>query len=551
MRGTLAWDACEDLSLELKVETGGFDMIGRPQMIGKASDTAIALYRTVYPDFQPGFNYERSMANIRGTGKRRGEYDNTDSQVYQLTADYQLGGHSLRSITAFTEYDFRLYKDADYSPLETQAQLREEWHEQFSQEFLFMSAPGGTLEYKLGLFYQDTDLHHHEEIDVSLSNLGAAGLPLPPLDASTNHTFKQQGESWSGFAELTWNVSDRFRATAGLRESHDNKTMTNTTFVGEYQNPVEADPFLCDAYANALNFIKCFTFDENTPGFDNQRSERHTTGSLALQYDIDPAVMAYLTVSNGYKGGGYDESNRLASVDNEEFGDETVQSAELGLKAELLDRRMRLNLATHYSEYDDMQVSTFDGNSSFVVGNASQSRVRGVESDLEFAWSEALRLTGAVSYLDAHYTAFPDAACNAQQDAAWEGEGPCKQSLAGAPLQFAPQWSAMLAAQYTASLSGGWDLQMNLTTTFSDDYEVANDLDENLRVDAYWKADARVGLYSGDGRWMLALLAKNITDEKVLAWGNDVPLGSVGFANTYHMQIDPPRSYELQLRYSL
>lgn len=549
-RGSLLWHATPDLSLTLKVEKGEFDVVGRPQMIGKASDTAISLYRTAYPDFDPDFNFERSMANLQGPGRRQGEYDETDSNIYQLTIDYQLDEHTLRSVTAYTDYSFELFKDADYSPLEITAQTRREEHKQLSQEFVLLSPTGQTMEYKFGLFFQDTDLEHHEEVDISLSNLGAAGLPVPPLDGSSNHTFTQEGESWSAFAELTWNVSDQFRTIVGIRQSYDEKVMTNTTFMGEFQNPTEPDAFLCQVYSDALGFIKCFTFDENTPNFDNRRTEQHTSGSIALQYDFDSSMMAYLNLSNGYKGGGYDESNRLASVENEEFDDETVESLEIGLKADLLDRRLRLNLAAFYSEYDNMQVSTFDGNSSFVVGNASESRVQGAEGDLEFAWTDSITVNAAFSYLDAEYTSFPNAACNAEQEATWSENGPCRQDLSGAPLQFAPEWSASFSAEYTRSLTEFWDLQVNATANFMDDYEVANDLDKNLRVGSYWKMDARVALHSSDGHWMLALLGKNLTDEKVLAWGNDVPFGSLGFAETYHMQIDPPRSFEIQARYN-
>lgn len=548
-RGTLIWDATDNLSITLKAESGEFDVTGRQQLISKASDTAIALYQTADPNFQPGFEYERSVANPSGPNGREGEYDHTNSEIYQLDIDYQWGGHSIRSTTAFTEYDFFMYKDADYGPLEVTPQIRDEQHKQFSQEFLLTSPVGGAVEYLAGLYYQSAELVHHEEVDVSLSNLVAAGLPLPPYDASTNHTFTQDSKSWSSFTQLTWHITEDFRTIFGVRYSYDEKEMTNVTFVGEFQNPTESDPFLCAVYGNALNFIKCATFNENTPNFDPKREESHVTGNITFQYDVSPEIMSYLTLSNGYKGGGYDESNRMASVDNAEFEDETVESIELGAKMDLYSGKMRLNLATFYSQYDDVQVSTFDGNSSFVVGNASETEVQGIEADMQFALTDEITLSGAIAYLDAQYKSFSDAACNAQQAAEWSGEGTCLQDLSGKPLQFAPEISANLGFDYVTSITSDLNLQIAANANYMDEFSVANDLDDHLIVESFWKFDARVALYSSDNKWMIALVGKNLSDEKTFNWGNDVPFSSLGFAFTYFKNIEPPRTFELQARY--
>lgn len=59
-----------------------------------------------------------------------------------------------------------------------------------------------------------------------------------------------------------------------------------------------------------------------------------------------------------------------------------------------------------------------------------------------------------------------------------------------------------------------------------------------------------MALNGNAGQWTLAVIGKNLTDEEVFTWGNDVPLGPFGFNFTYFKHIDPPRTFEFQARYN-
>ncbi len=274
-------------------------------------------------------------------------------------------------------------------------------------------------------------------------------------------------------------------------------------------------------------------------------------------------AMLYLEVGNGYKAGGFDEDNSLGREievtpsgeldDIAQFEDETVTTVEIGGKFTLADGRGRLNAAIFQSEYEDVQVSTFDGNAAFVVGNAAETEVRGVEADLMFAVNDALTVNAAVAYLDAEYKSFPNAACNVDQilaAAAATGSRACVQDLSGAQLQFAPEYTANIGLEYVVSLGSSMELTTNIDYNWSDDVIVGADQDVNLIQDSYGKLNARLALASLDSGWMLALVGKNLTDEKTFTWGNDVPLGAFGFDQTYFKHIDPPRTWELVARYN-
>ena len=63
------------------------------------------------------------------------------------------------------------------------------------------------------------------------------------------------------------------------------------------------------------------------------------------------------------------------------------------------------------------------------------------------------------------------------------------------------------------------------------------------------KRASYIGLYSQYiFKWQISLIGKNLTDEKTFMWGNDIPLGSLGFNGAYFKMIDPPRTVELTAR---
>jgi len=567
VRGTLVWDASEDLTLTLKAEHGQFDVTGRQDMITIANPAATGLYRAFGdPNFNADFNYEKSAADFAGNKA----FDDTEANAIQLTADYQWGEHTIRSITAYNDYEFESISDSDYSPLSFIEQGRNEKHDQFSQEFLLSSPTGGEVEYLAGIYYQRNNLTSDRRTALALSavppieaTLGGllagfgALLPTPPspcdplpagvMDGTAHAFFDQKTETWSAFTQLTWNASESFRVTFGLRYSDDEKEVDKSSIAAAPGENV-SDPFLTAVFSDAGLALA------NAHDYSLDRSEEHWTGNLNFQYDINDDAMIYLNFANGFKGGGFDESNALGNMDFAEFEDESVESIEFGAKINFWDGRARTNMAIFRSEFEDVQVSTFDGNCCFVVGNAAESEVEGFEADIELALAEGLVMTAAISYLDATYKSFPNAACNESQFlatiAAGGARSDCLQDLSGKPLQFAPEWSGNIGLRYEVALSDQTDLTLGMEANFSDDVVVANDLDENLIQDSFWKLNMRASLSLMEGKVVLSAVGKNLTDEKTFTWGNDVPLASLGFSQTYFQHIDKPRTFELKARYN-
>lgn len=552
IRGSLAWDVSEDLAIGLKLEHGQFEVLGRQQTIDVASPTATFFYQTFGdPNFVAGFNHETFDLGIPGSP----QFDDTDNDLAQLTAEWSIGEGTLRSITAYTEYDFDNTVDNDYSPLAFIARSRSESHEQFSQEILWSSPTGGSFDYLAGAYYSTEEISHNRNTFVLFSGLPpvensifallGGGFPSGALDGNGINTFNQDSDSFSVFAEGTWHISDSFRLTAGLRWSDDEKSMAKT---GRLENVegILPDALLANLYAGPLRLA-------GDHDYSLDRDETHTTGHVNLQWDISDDTMVYFNVSNGFKAGGFDEDNNLGRLDVAEFEDETVDSFEIGAKTTLADGRGNFNIAAFSSSYEDVQVSTFDGNAAFVVGNAAKTKVDGVEMDIIYALSDKWTIKGALSFLDARYDSFPGAACNVgqiQAAIAANGSRACVQDLSGKPLQFAPDFAANVGISYQTPITDALELDISADYNWSDDTVIANDQDENLILDSYGKLNAVIRVASIDEVWSLSLIGKNLTDETVFTWGNDVPLGSFGFDNTYFKLIDPPRTWEINGRYN-
>lgn len=556
IRGTLEWDATESLVFTLKAERNRYDFLGRHQVISIATPTATFLYRTFGDEaFSPGFGYVRSART-----SVQPEFHATEASVVQLTALYDWGDFAVQSITAVTGYDYQDSQDADYSALLFLEQTRLEEHEQFSQEFLLTSPGGHAVDFLAGVYFQTADLASDRATPVRLTGVPpldaglraqidavlGSDLQAGDIDADLYAFFAQETTTMSAFGELTFNLRDDFRIVTGLRYARDEKEVSKSGLQSQVGSTTP-DPFLALVYGPIMQFA-------GTYAYALERDEDHLTGNAGLQWNPNADSMLYLNVSTGYKAGGFDEANPLGRLADAEFEDETVRGLEAGGKFAVFDGRGQINAALFHSKYEDLQVSTFDGNASLVVGNAAAAVVTGLEADWTFAVTEHLVLSGALALLDAKYDSFPDAACTSAQITAWVAAGnpreTCTQDLSGRPLQFAPEWSANITARYVRPVGNDLELGLSVDINASDDTVIAGDGDALVDQKAHEKINARISLGASDGRWFIAVLGKNLGDEATTTFGNDVPLGSLGFDGTYFQHIDPPRTITLQARWS-
>jgi len=538
-RLTTVWHASDVTTVTAKVEAGSYDVDGRQHQIVEAGNF-LPFYRAADPNFEDDFNFKKSSGG-NATGAKsffNNEFDYTDSYNAMLQIDHEFNNAiNLTAITAVTGYEFENAIDADFSALTYMLATNDQEHEQWSQEFRIQGDLSDSLSYITGVYYGTEDLEIVKNVHLDL--IGAnmdVGFPGPPWTGSGIVDFQQDTDTIAVFAQGMWTITDALRLNLGLRYTEDEKdmekSMYRTTTFTDIPDPDATSPWL-----------------PNVPHSEtHSRTDDDINPSITVEYDITPDMMVYATYAEGFKSGGFDSGKRTPSATVEEagFDPEEVESIDVGAKMAWGDAR--INLALFRSEFSELQVSAWNG-TAFVVSNAAEAVTQGLKVDGEWLMSDRFKLGFAFAYLDSEFDRYTAATCSAPQQTAFAQEtgmapGSCQQDLSGRPLQFAPDWAGNLNLSYFHPLSNSLELTANVDVNFTDDYDTALDLDETARQDAFSKVNFRVGLADVDGSWSVALIAKNITNEKTTTWVNDTPFAR----GSYFGFIDPPRTVGVQFK---
>ncbi|MEZ5568880.1 MAG: TonB-dependent receptor [Halioglobus sp.] len=491
IRGALRWDATENLLVDLKVETGEFNSEGRNSII--IGSPAPGGATPVVGDFTRKAALDPEFSD--------NNYDNAT-----LTLNYQMGEYELVSISGWSAYDYNEEVDTDFGVGSTVQSPAEEDFEQFSQEIRLVSPLGRTFEHIVGVFYQISKTDYSEP----------AQLDLPTVAVEIDRDFFSDSDLWAVFGQSTWNISTDFRATLGLRYTVEDKDGGRRLAL---RNP-DGSIF------NPSNMPEFAELGMPLPGLgitphdlSGKRNEEVVTPLLNLQWDVAEEAMLYASVSTGYKAGGFDaRSNRATLPDGRtalEFEEEEALSMEIGAKLGLLDNAAELNIAVFRTEYDDLQVSVFDGVLGFDVQNAASATTQGVEMDGRWQVTDKLRLTGAVAYTDFEFDDYENGACYKGQTPSQVVGGVSFCDWKGNTNQFTPEFSGTLGINFVQPLLENLELSTAVDVIYSDDYFAAPDLDPQAVQDGYVKVNARIALGRADGVWEVALVGKNLTDEEI------------------------------------
>jgi len=583
-RASLLWDASDSVEVLAKYEYGDFNVSEIPFTIYQTDGPINFLGQEVFPVVDD--DGERA-ANEKST------VNDNRTDVAVLTVNWDVDFATFTSISAYSAYDnFRITND-DTSPVVALDRTLDEDFKQWSQELRLVSPGGETIDWIVGAYYEQTELDISRvtrSLDFAqIGPLAVRGALYAP-SAGPPGVFDQETEGGALFAQGTWNITDTFRSTAGIRYGQEDKELDKITQAPGLR--VRAGTTL--PAANTL----VFSNPANLQSFETLRSHNFTglkrdedkpTYSLNFQWDATEEAMLYVAASTGFKAGGYDEAysgagytislvNPLTGVPVDANGDgvgdtvpgadpsvleyepEEVVAYEIGSKMRLFDGAAELNLAAFRMEYDDLQVSSLVGD-VFRVTNAGQATSQGFEADGRWLITENLTMGAAIAYLDATYDDFTGATCTIPQTTRPAENPGCLdangaqitaplavggQDLSGETLLFAPEWSANWNIEYIFPLSDRLELVNGLDMNYSDEFDSALDLDPATHHEDYTMWNARIALQSTDAVWSVAFLAKNFTDERINVWQNDVALSN---SNSYFAVPERPRVYAIQARY--
>lgn len=284
VRASLAWAPSDELVVNLKLEQGNFDNYGTSTQLTEAGPH-LGFLSLFDPNIETQYDRHNSYDTTYGK-----QLISTNTNNITLDMEYELGEHTLTSITAFSGYDSYDSLAADFSPMPLLHQWQTQDFEQLSQELLLTSPGGETVDYQVGFYYQDGELDYTTDTLINLSLLN----PAVPGAGIFHNVYGQTSESWAIFAETTWNITDDFSVTGGLRYTEETKDVGMSNVVQEADR-TPAGPVTQYIYqAFAVNYE-----------LSDDRSESNVTPLIKVQYNISADMMGYVSASKGFKGGGY------------------------------------------------------------------------------------------------------------------------------------------------------------------------------------------------------------------------------------------------------
>lgn len=569
-RLTMDFDVTDALSLSWRTEGGSYDTKGRQiEIFGETPITSGSLTGLTYsqivggpvPAFPQGQNL--TARNNVLDYKRSSNGDSSDLANFEtaLTANYDFAnGLTLTSVTGYSNYSLDELCDCDFVGATVFDAGITEHYDQFSQEFRLTSPADQTLSWIAGVYFQDYGLSEHDYLHVPSTSLVMPVLTSAFLqqglcnslatcsalagafsEAVNPRDFKQDSTLYSVFAQATWHINDSWKLAFGGRYTSEDKDGSRITSLTRGFGGPNLPPQVLPLFASVLGIVP-----HNISG---SRSESTFSPLVNLQYALGPESMVYASWAQGSKAGGFDaRSNKSPSLGGSfEFEDELATTYEVGLKT-AIGNTAEINADLFYTDYKDLQTSAFDGAIGFNVGNGS-AKATGAEVSGRWRVTPAFTLTGSVAYLDFEWTNY---------------FGQCYYGLTPIPVgqpnagncnydgfsnQLAPDFTGYLSADYRWML--GDRLRMGLTADliYSAEYLESLTLDPMAKQDAYAKINARLSLGDASGRWEVALVGRNLTDETVVSYAGDTPLANRLFrARSYYGFVDQPLSIALEAR---
>jgi iron complex outermembrane receptor protein len=245
--------------------------------------------------------------------------------------------------------------------------------------------------------------------------------------------------------------------------------------------------------------------------------ERAVSPHVDLAYTWYDGLMTYVSYSEGFKGGGFEQRvfpPRLPVVPK--FDSETARVLEVGTKSTWLDSRLRLNAAVFYTDYEDLQISVFDGIAP-VTRNAAEANLKGAEVEAEFRPTPEWNLSAGVGYIDTEYDEIDEIATGVRK---------------GNDFVNTPEWTTSASAAYTFDVGPrvgaltarlGWTYRSDTSNDAFNTPELEEDQQNLYDASLTWEAP------SGD--WRVILAGKNLTDRTYIVSGATVPMAGVTEAN--------------------
>ncbi len=334
------------------------------------------------PEFQLGgvlLGGDAFPVGDRDVDTERDILNERDIYSTDVTVSWVGDRYAFKSITGYRDTTVNVESDIDATNERVfSGPNREEAADQFSQEF-HLTYDSERWSWIAGAFY------YYEDNDIAtvapdgfLLPASAPPFYAPPGDGAVlmfENGANVETTSYAVFGEATYNFTDRWAATLGLRYTDEEVKIAD-----EYA-PLPTVLRDCDALDCNLDFS-------------------NTSPRAIIKYTPNDDWMFFASISDGFKSGGFSVGALAPS-----FDEETITSIEIGAKATLMQDRLQLSVTAFDYDYEDLQVTKVL-DAVALTENAANASITGLEFEAKWLITDNFQADLAVGILDAEFDDF-------------------------------------------------------------------------------------------------------------------------------------------------
>ena len=539
-RAQLQWKPIDDLTVLLNVHGG--TVANRPAeyrhlgALDPADGSLCSPARVISnnSDCIDIFGYG-TPKNFYGGAYNRLDHLKVHNFGVSLRGDYVMGDITFTSLSAFEHNDKIHPEDTDTSPnrlLEINFGVR---NSTFTQEF---RADWNTANNDLigGLYYLDENLHQNQPIFILLDAdkfFGGPGSGDGIAQIATDQS-KQITDSYAAFIHDTYSVTDQLKVTLGGRFTGESKSFlysAGTTF-----------------QSGGMDHFPPITPILPPPGesFNKKLSNTSFNWLASVSYHFTDDIMAYASVSTGFKSGGFNGSfigatnppdPDLVNKQLQPVKPEQVTAYEIGEKASLYDGRLIINGSLFYSDYRNEQVFILVPIAPLLatnfLKNARKAHMQGADLEVIGRPIDNLTLSATLGLLDSKI--------DSNEIIAGTIADPVFDHNHQLPLS--PHVTLSTYADYKCPMwNGTLDLQFSANYKSHQFFDLINS--PFLTQRAFWLENARIGYTFDDNQWEVAGFVRNISGEKYF-----LDIFDLSFVGFYQGILGAPRTYGAEVNY--
>ncbi|MCY3998201.1 MAG: TonB-dependent receptor [Flavobacteriaceae bacterium] len=427
------------------------------------------------------------------------------TQTFAFNTKYETNFFTLNSNFAYSNTKYDRADEFDYSPLDFQYATGGSNLNSYLNEIRLTSKGLSSLDWTTGVFVylnrntSNPALHFGTDLALTMPQLTDL-LPYERIDKS-----EIDEDGIAVFGQVSYRITEKLGLTGGLRFDYQKtKIAVDRTF----DKPIQPN----------ANYEEDVEFDGWSP-------------KIALGYEANDQVFLFANVSRGFRPGGINEF--VLDPDKAKFGSENTLNYESGIKTELMNHRLKLNLTGFYTTYTDQQIFTLLDASTFSIGtdNIGESRIWGIEFESKYVVTPELSLALNAGYLNTEIIAFDDVIFDPQTDI------PSTIDRSGKNLPVSPKYNANFNLTYIQPISKKINFEGVVDLNYQDD--IFFDVPNVILQDSYALLNSKLGITTKS--FDISLWGKNLFDQTYFGYGYGVGgFNAVSYAlpRTYGISVD-------------